>query len=190
MSKTNEILFIDTETGGLNPESFSIISFAGVLWRDGEILDSLQVFIQEEPFYSDVDSMKINRIDMDWIKNNGLPPSKAVKQITDFLKQIQPNSVVPMRLGGHNIGFDVGFTKRLFRLGGGDFSSFFSHRTIDTSTILAFLSLANKIKLDGAGSSDAFSHFGIEFAQGDRHTALGDALATAKLFNCLLDVVE
>jgi len=186
----NQILFIDTVTGGLDPTVFSIISFAAVFWRDGEIAESMQVFIQETPFVSDPESMKINKVDVGWLQRNGLSVMDAVDAIQRFIKRNSDGSGPKLQLAGHNVGFDVGFLKRLFALGGGEFESWFSHRTIDTSAILSFLAIAQKIDVKTSSSSAAFDHFGIEFSPGERHTALADAVATAKLFNCLLGAVS
>ena len=134
--------------------------------------------------------MEINKIDVEWLRENGVSASDAVKTIEQFVSANATGSREQLKLAGHNIGFDVGFLKRLFRLGGGNFDLIFAHRTIDTSAILSFLALANKLDIESPSSSKAFAHFGIKFAPGERHTALGDAMATAELFNRLLSVVQ
>jgi DNA polymerase III epsilon subunit-like protein len=61
---------------------------------------------------------------------------------------------------------------------------FFSHRIIDTSSILHYLYLSGRIKQRAISSDEAFDLFDI-YVEG-RHTAIGDAIATAKLFTKLL----
>jgi DNA polymerase III subunit epsilon len=186
----NRILFIDTETGGLDPNSSSIISFAAVLWEDRKVCQSMQIFINEDPFFAEPQSLAINNIDVAWLKDNGLSVSDAVKNICEFVRLNRIGPADRFQLAGHNVGFDVGFLKRLFRLGGGDFQALFAHRTIDTSAIVSFLAMSNRINIESPSSSEAFAYFGIEFSPGERHTALGDALATAELYNRLLDTVQ
>ncbi len=91
-------------------------------------------------------------------------------------------------LAGHNVHFDIAFLKAFFSANRKDFSEFFSHRVIDTSSILHYLYLAGKLKQKAVSSDEAFQLFDIEVE--GRHTALGDALATAKLFSKLLTMIK
>jgi DNA polymerase-3 subunit epsilon len=68
-----------------------------------------------------------------------------------------------------------------------DFNQYFSHRMIDTASILHYLYLSGRLEQKVVSSDEAFAHFKI--AVEGRHTALGDALATAQLFNCLLEIL-
>jgi DNA polymerase III epsilon subunit-like protein len=78
--------------------------------------------------------------------------------------------------------------KSFFKANNKDFSEFFSHRIIDTSSILYFLYLSRRIKRKAVSSDAAFELFNINVE--GRHTALGDAIATAELFNRLLHIVR
>jgi DNA polymerase-3 subunit epsilon len=88
-------------------------------------------------------------------------------------------------LAGHNVHFDADFLKRFFSANDKDFSEFFSHRMIDTSSILHYLYLSGSIKHRAISSDEAFRLFNINVE--GRHTAIGDAIATAKLFTKLLE---
>jgi DNA polymerase-3 subunit epsilon len=90
-------------------------------------------------------------------------------------------------LGGHNINFDVNFLSAFLTRNGYNFQQRFSHRTVDTSAILFYLYLTGKLKRKLTASQDALDYFGI-VVQG-RHTALGDAVATAQLFSRLVDIL-
>lgn len=59
---------------------------------------------------------------------------------------------------------------------------------MDTAGVLRFLSLANLLPLSGAGLDEALKHFGIEVPDKKRHTALGDARATAQLLSKLVSI--
>jgi DNA polymerase III epsilon subunit-like protein len=52
------------------------------------------------------------------------------------------------------------------------------------------LTIAGILQLEGASSSAAFEYFGIGFLDHARHSALGDAKATALLFTKLVDLVR
>jgi len=87
-------------------------------------------------------------------------------------------------ISGHNVHFDVNFLKILFSQNKRDFNKYFSHRIIDTSSILYYLYLDGHMEKRAISSDEAFDFFEINVE--GRHTALGDAVATAELFNKML----
>jgi DNA polymerase III epsilon subunit-like protein len=189
---TTRLLFIDTETGGLDPSRCSLLSLGLVAWQEGALLGSTEIFIREPTIAVDSEAQSIHGIDIDWLRFHGLIPTTAVEAIEAFTTfhfgRPDVHGTVP--LGGHNVAFDIGFIKRLYRLAGADYDRVFSHRTIDTAGILRFLTIAGILPLEGASSSAAFEYFGIGFVDHARHSALGDAKATALLFTKLVDLIR
>ena len=186
------LLFIDTETGGLDSSRHSILSLGAVVWKDGDVVDSFEAFISEPEVVVDKRAMEINQIDITWLKNHGLPPIDVLETFHKFLEKNfeEVRRGGKIFIAGHNVDFDVGFLKRLYRLTGFDFGKLFSHRVLDTASVIKFLSLAGRLSLPEASSSAAFKHFDIKFDKGLRHTALGDAMATAYLMNKLLTLIR
>lgn len=86
-------------------------------------------------------------------------------------------------LAGHNTQFDVGFLKENKR----SYNELFSHRIIDTYTLLRSLYYTGKISEDISSSAQAFKFFGIQVD--GRHTAKGDVIATVELYNKLLELL-
>ena len=187
------LLVVDTETGGVDPQVHSILSLAAVVWEDGKILADFEVLIAEPVLAVTARALEINGIDLVEHCKQAVEPIGAWAQFQSFLWQnltAELASANKITLVGHNVNFDIGFMKRLFRLTGVAYEDVFSHRVIDTAGILRFLTLTQRLKLSGAGSTEAFAHFGIEVPKGKRHTALGDARATAQLLSKLIDVVR
>jgi DNA polymerase-3 subunit epsilon len=185
------LLVIDTETGGTDAQTNSILSLAAVVWDNARTSVEFDVAIVEPILSVTPKAMEINRIDLAEHAKHGVPPAVAVELFNTFLLENFPTEIMShakVVLSGHNIGFDVAFLKRLYVLGGGNFDEMFSHRLLDTAGIVRFLSLAGLTPLASAGSSEAFSHFGIVVPDCDRHTALGDARATADLLTKLVGV--
>ena len=60
---------------------------------------------------------------------------------------------------------------------------------LDTASILRFLSLTGRLPAAAVASSEAFAHLGVSIAAEMRHTALGDARATAELLTRLVELV-
>jgi DNA polymerase-3 subunit epsilon len=185
------LLIIDTETGGTNPFLHSILSLAGVVWEEGTVKGVFEILINEgSHLVVDTEAMEINRIDLKDVRERGVSPAAAVAAFKEFLWcHFEPDER-KVSVAGHNVGFDVGFLKRLYTEAGEDYDAVFSHRLLDTASVIAFLSLTDKISLTGAGSTAAFEYFGILVHARDRHTASGDALATARLLSKLVDLVQ
>ena len=87
-------------------------------------------------------------------------------------------------LAGHNINFDVNFLRFFLKENNENFNKLFSHRFVDTSSILYYLYLSKNLNFRALSSDEAFNLFGIKVE--GRHSALGDAIATAKLFTSLV----
>ncbi len=183
----NRLLFIDTETGGLDPDKHSLLSLAMVVWEDMKIIDSQELLINDGILSVTGEALSVNRIDMGKHKQSAISSSQAIEKILLFVGKHFPEQK-KITLAGHNVHFDIGFLRIFFSRNDKDFSKYFSHRIIDTSSILHYLYLAGHIKHRAISSDDAFELFGIEVE--GRHTAIGDARATTKLFTKLLYLVQ
>lgn len=188
-----KLLVIDTETGGTDPYAHSLLSLGAVVWDDGSKGAEIELLVGEPTFSVTAEAMKINRIDLVCHGAAALPPALATSELERFIAAqfaAAPGKREKVTLAGHNVGFDIGFLKRLYRMAGSDFDETYSHRSLDTAAIVRFLSLAGVLPLASAGSDAAFEYFGIEVPEGKRHTALGDALATATLLTRLVELVQ
>ena len=181
------MLFIDTETGGLDPDKHSLLSLAMVIWEDMEIIDSQEILINDGILSVTEEALSVNRIDLEKHKQSAVSSSLAMDKILLFIGKYFPRQT-KITLAGHNVHFDAAFLRSFFSANNKNFSEFFSHRIIDTSSILHYLYLAGHIKHRAISSDEAFQLFDIKVE--GRHTALGDAIATAKLFTRLLDLIK
>lgn len=188
-----KFLVVDTETGGTDPQKQSVLSVGLVVWENGCLGAQLEILVAENPIVTTPEAMAVNRIDLKSHKERALNPAAAVEGIDRFLAEnfgdvLEVGGKVV--LAGHNIGFDVGFLKRLYRLAGETFEARFSHRSIDTASILRFLNLCGLIPETALNSDGAFAFLGVEPDAPSRHTALGDARATARLLRRTVQVVR
>jgi DNA polymerase III subunit epsilon len=183
------LLVVDTETGGTDPSRHSLLSVAAVVWVNGRIRDQIELFVHEEPIVADREALGINRLDPVWLRENGLAPRDVTQELERFIGRNYPSGEKAV-LAGHNVAFDVGFLKRLYGLACCDFSARFSHRTFDTATVLRYLKLGGLIQLAESNSEAAFRNFHVEPPSDKRHSALGDALATAQLITRLIEFLR
>jgi DNA polymerase III epsilon subunit-like protein len=184
--KADKILFIDTETGGIDPASHSLLSLALVVWKELEVRASIEILVNDGVLNITEKALEINGIDLAEHKKKAVSPVLALQQFNQFL-DIHFSKDEKIILGGHNINFDVNFLNAFLTRNDYNFQQRFSHRFVDTSSILFYLYLTGKIKRKLTASQDAFDYFGITVP--GRHTALGDAFATAQLFSKLINVL-
>ncbi len=174
------VLVLDTETGGLSPREHSLLTIAGVAWTPtAQPRPLFSLMVREENIVTTREAMEINRLDLALIEAEGLTPTEAVDAIRYGLDHYFGPNREPICLAGHNIGFDVGFLQRLYRLGKADYSQDFSRRTIDTATLFAFFMASGLVPPGKANGDRMFASMGIPIGEEHRHTALGDAWATA-----------
>ena len=187
----SKLLVIDTETGGIDAETDSILTLAAVVWDDGKLGASIEIKIAEDPMYVTERAMKINRIDLAVHQRIALPPRLALAQLDQFLKENFIDETVSggIVLAGHNINFDIRFLRRLFSICGAKFDDRFSHRSLDTASVLRFLSLADLLPKTVLGSDEAFKWFDVMPLTSERHTAIGDARSTALMLSRLVRLI-
>lgn len=186
MKNHEKILFIDTETGGLDPEYHSLLSIGLVQWEDSRITGTKEILVNDGKLNVTEAALAINKIDLNSHKVNAIAQDNAIQEILSFIER-PVNQKEKITLAGHNVCFDIRFIRHLFESQNYNFEDYFSHRSIDTSSILHYLYYTGKMDRKIVGSSDAFKHFEIEVR--GRHTALGDAIATAELFSRMLSLL-
>ena len=184
--KADKILFIDTETGGIDPSRDSLLSMALLVWSEGEMGASIEILINDGVLHVTEEALRINGIDLGVHVKEALSPEGAMEVFSAFVGKYfgEEEKIV---LGGHNISFDVNFLNVFLTKYGPQWKGRISHRHVDTSSILFYLYLTGKIKRKIVSSQDAFDYFGI-IVDG-RHTALGDVKATAQLFSRLVGIL-
>jgi DNA polymerase-3 subunit epsilon len=177
----SEILFIDTETGGLDPSVHALLSIGMAHWKDGEILGTREILVQPGGRTVDSRALDINKIDLRAHVKVALARRSAAELFYRTCEEWFPTHGKHNRitLGGHNVGFDVNFIRPLF---GDRWADTYSHAVIDTSSVFALLWHSGRIQSECRSLDQGLRYFGIEVASGKRHTALGDAVATALVY--------
>lgn len=182
----DNVVVLDLETSGPNPFVHDVLSVAFVPLVEGK--SSLSIFIRVEDIQWTEFSKQIFSDFSDEWELKAVDALEACATIENYLRENFDRK--PVTVLGHNIGFDVAFLRKLAFLGGRSELKWLSHRAIDTHTLLYMLSLKKKIPAAALTSSGAFEFFDIHLSKGNRHTALGDAIATRSLFLKLLEQYE
>jgi len=179
----NNLVIVDVETSGLNPFLHQVLAI-GLCPLGGQVEPST-VYVKHETINWSARAKEYFPLyQTDW-ERYALAPAKAAAEVERFFSSV--SSSRPVQLVGHNIGFDLGFLKQLAFLSGKDELTGASHRVLDTYTMLFLLHEKGLIPSSALTSDGAFRYFGIRISETQRHTALGDALATRDLFRAIFD---
>lgn len=185
----NPYLFLDTETGGLDPQRHSLLSLGLVVGDASGIRDQVEILLQHDPYVVTGGGLKVNRIDVARHHEIALAPQAALAALDGFLARHFPEDA-SLILVGHNIAFDRAFLGAFLASHQRDLEPRFHHRIVDTHAVAAALRDAGRLSLDKLSSDVLFAHFGIQPPEPLRHTALGDAVATFHLYWKLVEALR
>ena len=185
---TDRLLFIDTETGGLDPLKHSLLSIGVVVWdkKSGELFSD-EYYIYSDNYVVTKSATRINHFNLTEHNLHAVAPTIVVQKLFKIRdKYFDKDGLLP--LAGHNVTFDIQFIKQLFFQCGRSYEKLFSHRAVDTYTVIKFLTDCQLIPNSISSSASAFKYFNITVE--GRHTALGDARATMQLYSKALLLIE
>jgi DNA polymerase III epsilon subunit-like protein len=181
-----KLLFLDCETGGLDPDENSLLSIGMVSWEDRKIKNVIEIYIKEHVLRVTPSALAINKIDLRKFNEISVSSDEAWNKIKQFIYQNfglhKENNII---LAGMNVKFDIEFMKKNF--GKKNFNKWFSHRSVDIQSILRFLYIKGTFSEDITSSAKAYKYFNINNGVVE-HGALKDALCSVELFEKLLDL--
>jgi DNA polymerase III epsilon subunit-like protein len=202
MSK--KILWVDTETSGLDPNRHALIQLGMLVDIDGELIDEIQINIQ--PFPDDMMSIGIADVankpkDISWKESKNtyadaftptgitfdditkfLYPQAAIQKINAFLQKhiskFDKNDKA--YIGGYNVPFDIAHLSKFYEKCGDKYlGSYINWKQIDVRQLIYMLDFEGKLKLENYKLETVCAHFGIEL---EAHNPMSDIRATRELF--------
>ena len=178
---------IDTEGGGLNPLEHSLLT-VGVVIIDlpmGDVVAEAEFKVLETPLIVQREALEVNRINLKEHRAEADTPVVVAKRLTTFLKE---HITGPIRIAGHNVGYDVEMLRRLWRQAGYMAPLWpFHYATLDTASVGYMTTMVFPAKPWDSPSLDTMLlHYNVPIEEKNRHTALGDAQATAELLARML----
>lgn len=179
----NNLVIIDTETGGLSPREHSLLTIGMVFVKDGEIRHKKEWFVKHDVYNVSAKAMEINGINLVEHDRKAQPIEDIRKEFHRIMEEIYPIS--KPSVVGHNISFDIGFVHEQFmekRI----FEGYVTHRNIDTAGIARFLIDAGIIKMTKADLTSLIKYYLDGSPSEDRHTALYDAEKTYEIYKRMM----
>lgn len=180
----------DTETGGLDPTFSAIISLGAVVWdsETGRQTDMEFYTVVNDEGDLDPDALRVNGFTRERITAEGVTPQAAFVAFALWCARTFPGKQT--QLAGHNVGFDVGFLRRLARISGNGarYEALFSHRTLCTLNAVRLFSLTGHLRPGLGGLLQCCRE--LKIPNQEAHNALGDAKSAADLLTALIRLAK
>jgi hypothetical protein len=103
-----KILFLDTETGSIEPEEGSVLQLAFVVYdpeNPGDLSNTFVAGLKWNTYHVQAKALEINRINLVEHHANALSIGQFCTDFLHFLRA--PNLGEKITLGGHNTHFDM-----------------------------------------------------------------------------------
>jgi len=189
-----KILWIDTETTGLNPFEHDIVSIALIVEINGEVKDELYLKIQPiNPENITDEALKINGFTREEL-STFLPPREGLNKILRFLEKYvdkyKKNKTMEDKfvLAGYNVTFDSAMLSEFCKkLGYKYLGALVDYHKIDIASLVLFLKMHNKIKIDGFKLVNVAEYLQASI---QAHDAQSDIRATREIAYKLLDKIK
>lgn len=177
-----KLLFIDTETTGLDPIQNAVIQIAGIVEIDGVVKEEFNLLARPFPgeLYSN-EALNVTGRSIEEIKGFPYPADTFRTLMGIFEKYINRyDKRDKFHMVGQNPKFDYDFLARWFvKNGNRYFYAYVQYHLIDLIVASTLFKLAGLINVPDAKLGTMSKHFGIAH---DAHDALGDIKVTRELF--------
>ena len=175
MDFKNVKIWIDTETGGLDPKKHSLLQLAAVAEDNGNIVDRFQTNIFHKDYCVTREALRVNKIDVSKIEPSNtfecrdLPT--AIGSFIFFCKKYTEKDK-NIQLYGQNTIFDINFLREAMNQIGINYDDHFTRRYMDLQSISLFMKDLKLIDVNSVSMDNLRRYFGI--TNPDSHTALAD----------------
>jgi DNA polymerase-3 subunit epsilon len=184
----SKILYIDTETTGLDKTKSGLTELACIVEINGVQVDKLLLQINTTTYNKDIaiedEALTLTGKTKELI--NSYPTSKdQFEMFIDLLDQYidKYDKTDKFQLNGYNTNFDIGFIQEWFKDNDHKYyGSYFNYKELDVFALVKYLKYLGLIDTENDKLETICNHFGIEL---DAHNALDDIVATKKLHELL-----
>lgn len=187
----SNILFFDTETTGLNPDTDSVIQIAAQYYQNGRKVSEFETKVAPYRKSTGLGALATNKTTPAQMLQYPNPQSACdqfVAYITSLPGFNKWNKIIP---AAHNATFDIRFLQNFLTVHGyRGWEDIFSHRVVDTAPIARFLIDAGAIDSKSASLGTVAEALGIERDEEKQHEAMYDTELCAKLYYTMIELVK
>lgn len=185
-----KVLYLDTETTGLDAVKNDIIQIAGIVEINNEVKEEFNFTCQ--PFsYDNIsqEALDIHGRKIDEIKTYQTPQLAYKQLLKIFDKYINKYDKMDKFIpAGHNIQFDVNFVFEFFKKNGNMYcGSYLDYHKLDSMVVGMLLKLFNKEKFERLKLEAMAKHYGMEI---NAHDALSDVKTSREIIKRFGDYLK
>lgn len=181
-----KILYIDTETTGLDKNKHGMRELAFIVEIDGEEVEKrlfkINPLTYNKKIEIDQEALEISNKTLEEITGDEYTASKEcfesfIEMLDNYIDKYDKED--NFTISGYNTRFDIGFLQEWFKDNDHEYyGSYFYHKELDTFALVKFLKYMDFIDTQNDKLETICKSYGIEL---DAHNALDDIKATKKL---------
>ena len=189
----NKIIFIDTETGGVNAEKSALIQLSGIIEVDGTEKEKFNFYIK--PFENsevnekalEVQGRTLEELRTDKYIDESIIYKKFLEILDKYIDKYDKND--KFIVAGYNVKFDIDILKALFERNNNKFLfSYFNSSMLDPLYSVRLLQIAGILPVLENNKLETWcKYFNIELKA---HDSLQDITATKKLIEKLVKLIK
>ena len=189
----NKIIFIDTETGGVNAEKSALIQLSGIIEVDGTEKEKFNFYIR--PFENsevnekalEVQGRTLEELGTEKYIDESIIYKKFLEILDKYIDKYDKND--KFIVAGYNVKFDIDILKALFERNNNKFLfSYFNSSMLDPLYSVRLLQVAGMLPVLENNKLETWcKYFNIELKA---HDSLQDITATKKLIEKLIELIK
>jgi DNA polymerase-3 subunit epsilon len=185
-------VWIDTETGGLNPSKNPVLKIAGMIIVDGKLVKEFDFKVK--PFqYQELDNkaLKVNGITPEDIEREYSEPQDIFNQFKNILYSNLKKDK-KYHIAGYNIQFDIDFLIQFFdnNAGKSDFFNLFFLPGVDIMQVANFVLMKERHLFRDFKQSTVANHLGIKINSEQLHDAIYDIKISREIAFKLYEILN
>jgi exonuclease len=189
----NKIIFIDTETGGVNAEKSALIQLSGIIEVDGTEKEKFNFYIK--PFENseinekalEVQGRTFEELRTDKYIDESIIYKKFLEILDKYIDKYDKDD--KFIVAGYNVKFDIDILKAFFERNNNKFLfSYFNSSMLDPLYSVRLLQVAGMLPVLENNKLETWcKYFNIELKA---HDSLQDITATKKLIEKLVELIK
>ena len=189
----NKIIFIDTETGGVNAEKSALIQLSGIIEVDGTEKEKFNFYIK--PFENsevnekalEVQGRTLEELGTEKYIDESIIYQEFLEILDKYIDKYDKND--KFIVAGYNVKFDIDILKALFERNNNKFLfSYFNSFMLDPLYSVRLLQVAGMLPVLENNKLETWcKYFNIELKA---HDSLQDITATKKLIEKLIELIK